>query len=306
MCHQVHLCPVIFKEKVASFICRASLNFKQQAIKLKVESREDPFEDKTKTAIWKEIPDKENEYVANQAKCYGYFLVHLVEKGYGQSDINYLMLKGELPNEHQRALWDALAVALSSPGPRHPATRSVMEAGVSKTQSTHYLPIGLMILGGEKAAGSVEPIMRFMRKNKGKEVTEFTHGLIEQYLGVENDLEIAPGFGPQFEQREEYPINIARSIQLKFKDAELLFLNWALKVDEAVKDAGCGLKMPGLASAILLDLGFHPRMGCGIYQMLSAPGLLAHGLEMMNKPLSYMPFVKDENYHHVGEGDEVG
>jgi citrate synthase len=30
--------------------------------------------------------------------------------------------------------------------------------------------------------------------------------------------------------------------------------------------------------------------------LLSAPGLVAHGLEMANKPITAMPFVKDENY----------
>ena len=37
--------------------------------------------------------------------------------------------------------------------------------------------------------------------------------------------------------------------------------------------------------------------GRSLFQLLAAPGLLAHGLEMANKPLSAMPFVSDDNYH---------
>ena len=52
----------------------------------------------------------------------------------------------------------------------------------------------------------------------------------------------------------------------------------------------------GVVAAVLTDLGFPPRAAAGIYQIISAPGLLAHGVELANKPLTAMPFISDEDY----------
>ena len=130
---------------------------------VKVESRKDPFVDRAKTSIWHEVATEDAGYVSSKASCYGYSITSLLEKGYSQTDMIFLLLQGDLPTAQQRQLLDALSVAICNPGPRHPATRSVMEAAVSKTKSPNFIPIGLMVLSGEKAASSVESVMRFMR-----------------------------------------------------------------------------------------------------------------------------------------------
>ena len=52
----------------------------------------------------------------------------------------------------------------------------------------------------------------------------------------------------------------------------------------------------GVAAAAFADLSFHPRFGAGLFQLLCAPGLLAHGLEMSTKPITAMPFLQDKDY----------
>jgi citrate synthase len=269
---------------------------------VKVRSRRDPFLDKVKTKIWKELSKEPQGYIAEQATCYGYPLLELIQAGYSQTDITYLLLSGNLPSLHQRQLLDALSIAICNPGPRHPATRAVMESAVSKTRSPNYLPIGLMVLSGTNSAASVEAIMRFLRLNKRKTHPEFSEVLISNYIGPENDNEIAPGFGPHFEQREPLFINLAKLIRKTFKETPLKYLDWCLAFDDSLSETCCGMKSTALAASIFLDLGFHPRIGPGLYQLLSAPGLLAHGIEMMGQPLSAMPFVADEHYHYVGDG----
>jgi citrate synthase len=73
-------------------------------------------------------------------------------------------------------------------------------------------------------------------------------------------------------------------------------LRWADKFSDHLAQANMGWFSTGLAAAVFCDLGFQPRVGGGIFQLLSAPGLVAHGFEMANKPITAMPFVKDENY----------
>ncbi len=270
---------------------------------VEVKSRQDPFVEKVQTKIWKETATEVHGYITDQIAIYGYSLEDLIINGYSNTDMIYLLFKGELPTQKQRKILDALSVILCNPGPRHPATRSVMEAAVSKTHSHHLLPIGLMVLGGQKAAGSVEGIMRYMRLNRRKNHPDLAGNLMKNYMGPEDDLEIAPGFGPHYEQREPAYPRLARVLQNKFEDENMLYLNWSLEFDESLSKTSCGLKVTALASAIFLDIGFHPRVGPGLFQLLSSPGLLAHGLEMINQPISAMPFVSDKNYHHANQDE---
>jgi len=173
----------------------------------------------------------------------------------------------------------------------------VMEASVSKTRLPHLIPLGLMVLGGEQGAQGVETVMRFIRLNKRKDPLTLVNTHIDAYQGPENDEEIFPGFGPYFEQRNPLYRHCATSIKAQFKDQTLPYLDWCLAMDHALNKTPCGVKATSFTAAVLLDLGFHPRSGPGIYQMLSVPGLLAHGLELANKPISAMPFVSDEHYH---------
>jgi citrate synthase len=52
----------------------------------------------------------------------------------------------------------------------------------------------------------------------------------------------------------------------------------------------------GVAAAVFCDLGFQPKIGGALFQLLGAPGLAAHGLELANKPITAMPYISDENY----------
>ena len=74
-------------------------------------------------------------------------------------------------------------------------------------------------------------------------------------------------------------------------------LTWANAfAQELVRLGFGGWLMPGIAAAAYLDLGLHPKSGPGLFQWMSAPGLLAHATEMANKPLTALPFIDDSRY----------
>jgi len=58
-------------------------------------------------------------------------------------------------------------------------------------------------------------------------------------------------------------------------------------------------------AAILCELGFQPRMGAGMFQLISAPGIFAHGIEMANKPITAMPFPDDKDYSIESSSDKT-
>ena len=262
---------------------------------------------KARTDIWKEETDKDDDFVASRNYCFGYSQEELIDNGYSITDMLFLLAKGELPSKVQRSLLDALGVALCNPGPRHPATRAAMEVAVSKTRIPHILPISLVVMGGDLAAGGVEPAMRFMRLHRKKPAGELVGLKLEEYAGSLEDTEIFPGFGPRFGQREPLYVNLAKRIRRRFANIDLPYLDWILGLDlELEKRATIhAVRANGLAAAILLDLGFHPRFGTPVVQWLAGPGLLAHGVEKSNKPLTDMPFVTDDSYHYTRDsGDD--
>jgi len=260
-----------------------------------VESRNESFVEKTRTNIWHEVPVDENPYIAESCHCHGYDLIELMQKK-SYVEVLFLLFRGELAKPDQTRLLEKLMIALINPGPRHPATRAAMNAGVGKTDSVHILPIALSIMGGEHlGAGSIEPAMRFLRKHLKADPKSVVQDLLTStHKPGEGDRIVAPGFGSRFGGVDQIPLQVANS--LLDMPASGKCLTWGHQFARALGDENMGWLATGLAAATFADLGFQPRMGPGLFQILSAPGLFAHGIELSNKPTTSMPFIKDENY----------
>lgn len=261
----------------------------------KVESRNERFADRASTRIWKEIPSHGNPYIAERCLCHGYDLVQLMGR-VGYVDMVYLLMRGELPSQAQRDLLERLTVGLCNPGPRHPATRAAMNAGVGKTNPAHILPIALSIMGGRHLGGEeVEASMRFIRANIRQDAIRVAGELIAQGgRPKEGDWHVAPGFGQRFGGIDIVPWRVAEN--LSQTEGAGRSVEWGMSFANALEGEDMGWLSPGVAAAVFLDLGFHPRYGAGLFQLLSAPGLLAQGMELANKPITAMPFIDDEHY----------
>jgi len=258
----------------------------------KVKSRKEAFVEKTETRIWYEEPSNDNPYITKSNHCHGYDILELAKKR-SFVDVLYLLFRGELPTAENAKILEHLMIALINPGPRHPATRAAMNTGIGKTDPAHILPIGLTIMGGEHSGASeVEPSMRFLRKNRKKPVNEVVDILRR---GKNNSEELlTPGFGSKFGSVEILPQKFVDQILQLPGDHQTL--EWANEFCKRMNTFNISWLPTGLAAAVLSDLGFQPRTCIGIFQLLSAPGLLAHGMELANKPVTAMPFISDENY----------
>ncbi|MEX1033477.1 MAG: citrate synthase [Cellvibrionaceae bacterium] len=268
----------------------------------RVTRREDQFAKKIVTKIWSETPSTKNPYIAESSHCHGYDLLELMAKR-SYPDLVFLLFKGELPTPQESQLMERLMIAFINPGPRHPATRAAMNAGVGKTDPSHILPIGLTILGGEHlGAAEVEPAIRWLRKQAKRDPHTTAEELIKAHSDKEEgDLHIAPGFGSHFGGVDQMVVRIAR--QLITLPGAGKIMQWADAFSRALEQHNMGWLSTGLVGAVLADLGFQPRMGGGIFQIMSAPGLFAHGIEMASKPLTAMPFPDDKDYF-IETGEE--
>jgi citrate synthase len=257
----------------------------QPSKKVEVRSRNEAFSARAATRIWQEIPADDNPYIASAARCHGYDLFELMEKR-SFVDVFYLLFRGELPSADEARLLQALMIGLINPGPRHPATRAAMNVGVGKTDPLHILPIAAGVLGGDhQGGGELEDAMRFLRKNQKSDPADL--------IDFEN-TEKTPGFGQRHGGVDLLAVSIGE--RLAAMPAAGAALKWGLGFSAALAPSGRGWLTTGVAAAVFADLGFQPRAGGVLFQLLGAPGLVAHGLEVANKPITAMPYVSDADY----------
>jgi citrate synthase len=259
-----------------------------------VRSRNEPFVQKTATRIWQEQPSDDNPFIATSAMCHGYDLFELMHKR-SFVDVFFLLFRGELPGKNESQILQALMIALINPGPRHPATRAAMNVGVGKTDPLHIVPIATAVLGGDyQGGGEIESAMRFLRKQLHTDAHEFSHALSENEVNQTCSENVMPGFGQRYGGIDLFAANVAKELcELPGAGPALV---WGCKFADELAASGRGWFMTGVAAAIFADLGFHPRVGGCLFQLMGAPGMLAQGLELANKPITAMPFVSDENY----------
>jgi len=267
-----------------------------RSIDPEVRRRAEHFTDRPRTAIWYEEPSAANPYVAARCLCHGYDLEALAGRVSFDSMV-WLLIAGELPTEAQSELFATLLVALSNPGPRHPATRGTMAAAVSKADPVHLLPIGLSLLGGKHlGAGEVADAMGFLQRHRRTDPGETAASCRTAPYAEDAP---APGFGSRFGGVDPMAARLAE--RLSGMAAAGLALEWGRRFAETLSDGGHGWRITGVAAAALLDLGLPPRCGPGVFQLAGAAGLLAHGAEMTGRPTTAMPLPDEE--HHVIEDE---
>lgn len=262
---------------------------------LKVQNRKDKFTHRTVTRIWQEIPSGQNPYLAGQCRCRGYDLKDLLRKR-TFVDVFFLLFLGELPTTSQAKLLETLMIAFINPGPRHPAARAAMNAGVGRTNPAHILPVSLSVLGGNHlGGGEVTAAMRFLEKHLDSAPESLAEKLLLQSGGPQKgDWHIAPGFGSRFGGVDPLARDIAGELTVLSSPGGAM--RWSDAFVKKIEPHGLGWLCTGICAAVFLDLGLPPRSGAGLFQLICAPGLLAHGLELADKPITAMPFLDEEHY----------
>ena len=260
----------------------------------KVERRNVDFVERPVTKIWHEESSTDNPYLAESCRCYGYDLLELLKKR-SFVEIQYLLFRGELPSFAQVELLEKLLVALINPGPRHPATRAAMCAGVGKTDAANMLPLSLSVLGGShQGAAEVKDCLVFLLESAELHPSSVASEVLSSCPEIDGDKKPAPGFGSRFGSIDMFAGKIAD--YLIALPGSNRHLSWGAEFVKELNKKGMGWHRTGIAAAALADLGFHPLQAVGMYQLICAPGILAHGLEMQDKPLTAMPFPSDDKY----------
>jgi citrate synthase len=256
------------------------------------QSKGDKFTQSIPTNIWKEECSITNPYIAEEAYCYGYNFEEIVDN-LSYVDALYLMLTGRVPTPVKSQILELSMKIFLTPGPRHPATRAAMNAGIGRTNVTHVLPISLSVLSsdylGSKEVGNA---MRFIAENRSTDPKTIVNN--KQFEVNEKKPNPIPGFGSIYGGVDQLVLKFAN--KLASINSDLANINWCKELVKELQDYKLSWLPTGLAAAVFLDLELDHRTGVCLFQMLQSPGLIAHGVEKANKPLTDMPFIKDENY----------
>lgn len=255
------------------------------------------YVEKASTSILYEEPSPTNPYLSEKQYLFGYDIESLIDKK-DFVDVLFLMFKGELPSPVQKEKLETLMIGLCNLGPRFPGIRAAMTAGVSKTRPSNLLPLGLNVQSGKiNGSEEVEESYKFLVKNRTREVDDVIKEMnIEKSSTKEGDIRIAPGFGSLFGGIDLITEKLAYRF-LEMDDCGKS-IKWASSFVKKAKLESIGWLSTGLVAAVLSDMEFGARESAGMFQLIIAPAILCHGLEQTHKPITSMPFLKDEDYFY--------
>ncbi|MFT7559371.1 MAG: citrate synthase [Flavobacteriales bacterium] len=266
------------------------------------------YVNKTETKICYEVPSDSNPYVNKASYMYGYSSLELVKhKSYAETLL--LLFSGELPSVEKTALVERLFIALMNLGPRHPAVRAAMVAGVSKTNSGNLLPIGLNVLSGEhNGAQEVEAAVIFIQKNFGADASKVVADtLLNEATSIDRDegeLHLYPGFGNQYGSIDEHCRSLAEVVFGESSDKRTPYIHWVKGLCQALAPHDLGLLKTGMAAAVMCELGIPAREAGCLFQLACAPGIAAHGLEQTHKPITAIPMLDDAQHKYIRRKDD--
>jgi citrate synthase len=223
----------------------------------------------------------------------------LKTRGFSQEDIIgnfsfpemvYLLLRGEQPSENHKKMFEAILVSFCDHGITPPSTQS------ARLMASAGSPVNVCIAGGilafgENHAGAIENAMKIFQEGVkisdayNRSAPETARFIVEEYRDQNKKI---PGFGHRYhseDPRARKLLEIAQNYNCNGKHFKI-----AIEMEKLLlKDKGIKMNIDGANAAILSDMKFNWRLGCGIFVVGRIPGLLAHITEEI---LSEDPFRK--------------
>lgn len=260
------------------------------------------------TRIWQEEAEPDNAFAALSCHCHGYdvygdLLVHA-------SWIEYLFLlfRGEAPSPQQAKLLEGLAMALANPGPRDAAVHAAMCGGVGGSTSASCLMAALAV--GAGASGGAREVRLAMEDwvARGTDLALWQTGLAAKPVDDPADVWPAPGHPAGF---DPYGVRCTGPVLQTLAHLASLgcgsSLVWLQDNRSSLESAaGLPLAMPGVAAAVLRDLGFTSEQGEMLHLLLRLPGAAVHALEQKNYGHKNFPFFRIELENDPGPAQGMG
>lgn len=198
----------------------------------------------------------------------------------------FFLLSGREPDEREEELFNAMLTAILDHGM---GTASALTTRfVQSTGNTLNTAVGAGILAlGEYHGGAIEKAMHLFAEVRGQDLAAF----IKQALA---EKRLLYGYG-----HKVYKEFDPRTRMLRERCRELSFsaptFDLALRLEEELaRQKPFVLNIDGALAALLLDLGFPPRLGKGFFIIGRVPGLVAHAIEEREREKPVRRLAEDE------------
>lgn len=244
------------------------------------------------TAIWAEEAEPDNPFASRVARCRGYDVFGEMLGRAGWADMIFLLFCGEAPSPAQKALLEALAVALANPGPRDPAVHAAMCGGVAGAPVAANLTAALAV--GAGGAGGAREVHRAVaawvaaRGELAPLAEELARMVAEPATETWPAAEVWPGFDAHSQTCPRPVLQTLDHLAAVSPGAVLATLRRGRAQLEA--GAGRGLAMTGVAAAAYVDLGLSADAAEMLHLLLRLPGAAAHALEQRSLGFRKFPF----------------
>lgn len=190
-------------------------------------------------------------------------------------DVIFFLLRGDFSNEAERAMMDAMLVAVCEHGLETPSTRSARTSISSGNALNTALAAGLLGMGARHGC-AVTAAMEYFESDEDP---------IELVQRLRAEGKRLPGYG-----HKVYKVEDPRA-RILFKKAEKLglagaFVRRARVLESAIHEVNnkvLPLNVDGALAALLLEMRFPKESGNGVFMIGRIPGLIAHCLEEMNE-----------------------
>lgn len=246
---------------------------------------------KLESAIWHEIANDENPFLAEQCYCHGYNVYDDLLPNASWPEYLYLLISGRQPTKETSQLLEKLAIIMANPGIRDLSVRSAMNAGVGKAPSASVLIAALSAGSGQLGGGrEIYLAMKLWMKNLDKKSFDLLLASPAE-KDIWPQLEHTPGFDPNSESASKIVASCLNYLVNQFNGK---YLSWLKKCEpQLVAIVNAPLSLSGIIAAAFCDLELTPQQGEYLYLILRLPGAAAHAMEQEKLGWKKFPFFAD-------------
>lgn len=207
----------------------------------------------------------------------GYDIADLMEKK-SFAEVIYLLWKGELPNQAEAKMMEAILVSSVDHGVTPPsslATRVVVSGG----NPLNAAIAGGILTIGESHGGAIEQSARIFQEwaRKGDDMTKIAEELIAHTKQTGLRL---PGYGHRLHKIDPRTVKLFElADRLKFTGKHVMLARKIEKLMVTSSGKTLPINVDGAIAAVISDMGFDWRLGKAFFIISRCAGLAAHAYE---------------------------
>ncbi|SHN15646.1 citryl-CoA lyase [Cryptosporangium aurantiacum] len=198
----------------------------------------------------------------------------------------WLLLRGELPAEHQARLLELALVAAVDHGPQAPSIAAARMAATCGVGLNSAMATGVNLLGDTHGGAGqqcmeVLAAVRHACDAEGVPVADAVRMLLAEYKSARR---FVPGFGHRFHPRDPRRDPLLSAVESEVTAGRLAggHLEIALEIEAQLatgRPRPVPMNIDGATAVIYSELGFEPELGRGLFVLSRSVGILAHAWE---------------------------